>query len=77
MSMKIIKLEQRSAVNQNIMSVIFTCQINSEDKSYVYVLCLFKKGNRFTHTVLWRVRKPINNVKVNVRTVNIGILIRL
>ena len=79
MSMKIIKLEQRSAVNKNIMSVIFTCQINSEDKSCVsvYVLCLFKKGNRFTHTVLWRVRKPINNVKVNVRTVNIGILIRL
>ena len=53
MSMKLTKLEQRSATNQNIMSVTFICQINSEDKSFcVHVLCLFKKGNRFTHTVL-------------------------
>ena len=44
MSMKIIKLEQRSAVNQNIMSVILTCQINSEDKSCVYVYVHSKKG---------------------------------
>ena len=75
--MKLINLEQRSAVNQNNISVILTCQINSEDKSFVFVLGYFKKGNRFARAVLWRVRKPIGNVKVNVRTVNIGISIGL
>ena len=43
MSMKIIKLEQRSAVNQNIMLVIFTCQINSEDKSFVFMFYVYSK----------------------------------
>ena len=32
------------------------------------------KSNRFARTVLWRVRKPIGSVKVNVRTVKIGTL---
>ena len=38
-----IKLEQRSAVNQNNMSVIFTCQMNSEDKSFVFMFYVYSK----------------------------------
>ena len=38
-------------------------------KFCVYVLWLFKKGNQFAPSRSWRVRKPIDNVKVNVRTV--------
>ena len=30
---------------------------------------IVQKGNRFARTILWRVRNPIGNAKVNVRTV--------
>ena len=76
MSMKLINLEQRSAVNQNIMSVIFTCQINSEDKSFVFMFYVISQRELFRPCRPLAGRKPIGNVKVNVHTVNIGILIR-
>ena len=41
--MKIILLEQKLAVNQNDKSVIFTCQIHSENKRLVFMFYVYSK----------------------------------
>ena len=64
-----ISEQKVSCQSKRHFSHFYMANKSREEKFCVYALWLFKQKNRFARTVLWRVRKPIGNVKVNVRTV--------